>query len=102
ARSEGSGREGAPRGEERRAMIPELGQVALCVALTVSLFLSFSALYGAARADAALMAFARPAAQGQALLVAFAFGCLVHSFVVNDFSVLYVATNSNSALPLQY
>ena len=48
------------------------------------------------------MAFARPAAQSLALLVAFAFGCLVYSFVTNDFSVAYVATNSNSALPLQY
>ena len=48
------------------------------------------------------MSFARPAAQSIALLVAFAFGCLVHAFVVNDFSVAYVATNSNSALPLQY
>ncbi|HLS87205.1 MAG TPA: heme lyase CcmF/NrfE family subunit, partial [Burkholderiales bacterium] len=37
-----------------------------------------------------------------ALLVAFAFGFLVYSFVVNDFSVVNVATNSNSALPLPY
>jgi cytochrome c-type biogenesis protein CcmF len=48
------------------------------------------------------MALARPAAQGQALLVALAFGCLVYAFVTNDFSVQYVALNSNSALPLQY
>jgi cytochrome c-type biogenesis protein CcmF len=48
------------------------------------------------------MSFTRPVAQAMALLVAFAFGCLVRSFVVNDFSVLYVASNSNSALPLQY
>ena len=44
----------------------------------------------------------RPAAHTQALLVAFAFGCLVYAFVANDFSVQYVAQNSNSALPLQY
>jgi cytochrome c-type biogenesis protein CcmF len=31
-----------------------------------------------------------------------AFGCLVYSFVNNDFSVLYVARNSNSHLPLFY
>ncbi len=36
------------------------------------------------------------------MLVAFAFGCLTWSFVTNDFSVSYVAMNSNSALPLQY
>jgi cytochrome c-type biogenesis protein CcmF len=83
-------------------MIPELGQVALSLALAVALFLSGASLYGAEKSDASMMAFARPAAQSLALLVAFAFGCLVYSFVVNDFSVAYVATNSNSALPLQY
>jgi cytochrome c-type biogenesis protein CcmF len=83
-------------------MIPEIGQLALSLALALSLFLSLTALYGAARSDDSMMAFARPAAQSLTLLVAFAFGCLVHAFVVNDFSVAYVATNSNSALPLQY
>jgi cytochrome c-type biogenesis protein CcmF len=83
-------------------MIPELGQVALSLALAVALFLSATSLYGAQRSSASLMAFSRPAAQGLALLVAFAFGCLVRSFVANDFSVAYVAMNSNSALPLHY
>src|SRR5205807_8093501 len=48
------------------------------------------------------MALARPAAQAQARLVAFAFGCLTYAFVTNDFSVAYVAMHSNSALPLHY
>ncbi|MDP9126124.1 MAG: heme lyase CcmF/NrfE family subunit, partial [Pseudomonadota bacterium] len=48
------------------------------------------------------MALARPAARAQGLLVAVAFFCLVACFVRNDFSVLYVASNSNSALPLPY
>jgi cytochrome c-type biogenesis protein CcmF len=83
-------------------MIPELGQIALCLALAVALFASATALGGAHKSNAAWMAFARPASQSMTLLVAFAFGCLVHAFVVNDFSVSYVAQNSNSALPLQY
>jgi cytochrome c-type biogenesis protein CcmF len=83
-------------------MIPELGQVALSLALAIAVFLSVAALYGAQAANASLMSFARPGAQSMTLLVAFAFGCLVHSFVANDFSVAYVAMNSNSALPLQY
>ncbi|MDH5349715.1 MAG: heme lyase CcmF/NrfE family subunit [Betaproteobacteria bacterium] len=83
-------------------MIPELGQLALSLALVVALVQGILPLAGAERGDAAWMGVARPAAHVQALLVAFAFGCLVHSFVVNDFSVLYVAQNSNSALPLQY
>jgi cytochrome c-type biogenesis protein CcmF len=48
------------------------------------------------------MAVARPAAQGQFVFVAIAFGCLTYAFVTNDFSVSYVASNSNSKLPLEY
>jgi len=77
-------------------MIPELGQVALCLALAVAVLQAAAGLRGS------LHAVARSAAQSQALLVAFAFGCLVYSFVTNDFSVEYVAQNSNSALPLHY
>jgi cytochrome c-type biogenesis protein CcmF len=83
-------------------MIPELGQLALSLALVVALVQAVLPLAGAQRGDADWMAVARPAAMVQALLVAFAFGCLVYSFVSNDFSVQYVAQNSNSRLPLQY
>ena len=48
------------------------------------------------------MALARPAAAGQLLLVTFAFACLIYAFVTNDFSVSYVASNSNSKLPVYY
>src|SRR5512135_978519 len=48
------------------------------------------------------MALGRPAAQGQFLFVAIAFGCLVWSFLQNDFSVLNVASNSNTQLPTAY
>jgi cytochrome c-type biogenesis protein CcmF len=83
-------------------MIPELGQLALALALAVALIQGTLPLAGAAKGNLAWMALARPAAQAQALLVAAAFGCLVYSFVGNDFSVQYVALHSNSALPLQY
>src|SRR5262245_6697909 len=76
-------------------MIPELGQFALSLALA-------TALFQAVGLTGRYEGYARAAAQGQALLVAFAFGCLVQAFVVNDFSVAYVAMNSNTALPLQY
>ena len=78
-------------------MIPELGQVALCLALAVSLVQGVAPL-----ANPGAAALARAAAQAQALLVAFAFGCLTYAFVANDFSVQYVAMHSNSALPLHY
>src|SRR5438445_13296208 len=83
-------------------MIPELGQFALALALAVALLQAVLPIAGAANGNAAWMAVARPAAQAQALLVAFAFGCLTYAFITNDFSVAYVAEHSNSALPLQY
>jgi cytochrome c-type biogenesis protein CcmF len=83
-------------------MIPELGQVALSLALMVALAQAFFGLTGSHLLNISWMRAAHPAAQVQALLVAFAFGCLVHAFVSNDFSVAYVAMNSNSALPVQY
>jgi cytochrome c-type biogenesis protein CcmF len=83
-------------------MIPELGHFALILALTLALVQGILPLIGAARNHAAFMGVARPAAQGQFVFVAIAFGCLAYSFLVNDFSVLYVATNSNSQLPAHY
>src|SRR5437762_7704967 len=83
-------------------MIPELGQFALALALTVALLQAVLPLAGAAKGNAAWIAVARPAAQAQALLVAFAFGCLTYAFVTNDFSVAYDSDHSNSALPLHY
>ena len=83
-------------------MIPELGQFALVLALILALMQGTLPLVGAARGESSWMNLARPAAQGQFVFIAIAFGCLTYAFVVNDFSVLYVASNSNSALPLQY
>jgi cytochrome c-type biogenesis protein CcmF len=83
-------------------MIPELGQFALVLALAIALAQGTLPLYGAARGVASFMALSRPAAQAQFVFVALAFGALGWSFYVNDFSVLNVATNSNSALPTAY
>ena len=43
-----------------------------------------------------------PAAAGQFVFVALAFAFLAYSFITNDFSVLIVASHSNSQLPLMY
>jgi len=83
-------------------MIPELGQFALIVALCIALAQAILPLAGAARGNVAWMHVARPAAQGQFVFVAIAFACLAYCFVNNDFSVLNVATNSNSSLPWYY
>ncbi len=83
-------------------MIPEIGHLLLWLALGVALALGVLPLLGAHRGQPGAMALARPLAAAQALLVAAAFICLTAAFVRNDFSVLYVAGNSNSALPLHY
>ena len=59
-------------------------------------------LAGAQRGRAAWMAVARPAAYLQLALVALAFAILTHAFLVQDFSLRYVAENSNSLLPPVY
>jgi cytochrome c-type biogenesis protein CcmF len=83
-------------------MIPEIGQFALILALMLALTQATLPLIGAARGIPQLIALARPTAQAQFIFVAIAFSCLAYSFISNDFSVLNVATNSNSQLPLQY
>jgi cytochrome c-type biogenesis protein CcmF len=83
-------------------MIPEIGQFALILALMLALTQATLPLIGAARGIPQLIAIARPTAQAQFIFVAIAFACLAYSFISNDFSVLNVATNSNSLLPLHY
>jgi len=83
-------------------MLPELGQVLLLLAMVVAALQAVLPLAGAARGNAAWMAVARPAAHLQLLLLAGAFAILTHAFVVQDFSVRYVAANSNSLLPMVY
>ena len=83
-------------------MIPELGLFALVVALFIASALATLPIIGAARSNLAWMQLARPAALAQFVFVLLAFGCLMASFVNNDFSVVNVATNSNSQLPLPY
>jgi cytochrome c-type biogenesis protein CcmF len=83
-------------------MIPELGQLALILALLLSLVQGILPIVGAWRGNATLMALARPAAAGQAVFVTLAMGILIYAFLTFDFSVAYVADNSNLALPWYY
>ena len=83
-------------------MIPEIGHFALILALCVAVVQGSLPIYGAAVGNAALMSVAKPAARGQFILVLLAFCCLGYAFAVKDFSVLYVASTSNSHLPLHY
>jgi cytochrome c-type biogenesis protein CcmF len=83
-------------------MIGEIGHFCLIVALTLALTQGILPLAGAARGVPGWMAVAQPAAQGQFLFVAIAFGTLVAAFVGNDFTLVVVAQHSNTALPTPY
>ena len=83
-------------------MIPEIGQFALILALSLALCQSIIPLIGAHRGDQRMMAVARTAASGHFLFVAIAFGALTWAFLESDFSVAYVANNSQLDLPALY
>ena len=83
-------------------MIPEIGHFVLWLALGVSLAIGTVPLVGAHKGRADWMALARPATDLLFMLILLSFFALVWAFVEHDFSVLYVAENSNSALPLQF
>ncbi|AOB30245.1 cytochrome C biogenesis protein CcmF [Bordetella sp. H567] len=83
-------------------MIPELGLLALILALCLSLVQASVPLAGAWRGERRWMALARPAAWGQLTFLVFSFACLAQAFLTDDFSVAYVAENSNSMLPWYY
>ena len=83
-------------------MIPEIGHFALITALCIALVQATLPIVGAARGIDSWMAISRPAAQAQFIFVVLAFSCLAYAFLNDDFSVTYVATNSNSTMPIQY
>lgn len=83
-------------------MIPELGNFALILALLLALIQGTLPIIGATRGIPSWIALSRPVVQGQFVFIAIAFFCLAYSFVNNDFSVMNVAQNSNSKLPLEY
>ena len=83
-------------------MIPELGHLAMILALCLAVVQGTLPLIGAWRGDSQWMSLAQPAAWGQFSFLAFSFACLTYAFMVDDFSVAYVAQNSNSALPWYY
>lgn len=83
-------------------MIPELGLLSLILAFYLALVQATIPLVGAWRGDSRWMRLAKPTAWGQFAFLIFAFACLARSFLVDDFSVAYVAENSNSLLPWYY
>src|SRR5882724_7748877 len=63
---------------------------------------AFFGFVGASTQREHWMAVTRHTVSGQFVFTVASFGCLIYAFEQSDFSVLYVASNSNSALPLFY
>jgi len=83
-------------------MIPELGNFALILALMLALVQAAFPLAGSLSGNRPWMRMGRPLAYGQLTFIAVAFVALTQAFLTSDFSVLYVAQNSNSLLPEIY
>jgi cytochrome c-type biogenesis protein CcmF len=82
--------------------IPEFGQLALIMAFLVAVLQTLVPLWGVRAGNTLAMAYARPLAAAQALFLLISLVTLAWCFVVDDFSVTYVATNSNTALPTPF
>jgi cytochrome c-type biogenesis protein CcmF len=83
-------------------VIPEIGQFALILAFCFAIVQGTLPLVGVWKNQPALSNLAIPAARAQFVFIIISFICLDYAFYANDFSVLYVATNSNSHLPLAF
>ena len=83
-------------------MIAELGHLSVILALALSIVGAVFGLGGAQIARGRWVQAAASATYGQLVFVALGFLVLVNAFVTDDFSVAYVAHNSNSLLPWQY
>ena len=83
-------------------MMPDIGHYALILALVVAVLQGVLPLAGLPKNNEKLFAFATPMARVQSLLVILSFVILDYAFYANDFTVYYVATTSNSNLPLMF
>lgn len=83
-------------------MIAELGHIALILGWGIALLLSVLPLVGAKYQRASLMASARPLATAMSIFITLSFISLAWAFYSNDFTLQYVAQNSNSQLPWYY
>ncbi|MDG2176968.1 MAG: heme lyase CcmF/NrfE family subunit [Gammaproteobacteria bacterium] len=83
-------------------MIPELGNFSLALGLSLAILLSVLPMVGVYRNNQLLMAMSRPLCTGVWVFMVISFGCLAYAFLHDDFSVAYVASNSNTLLPEIY
>ena len=83
-------------------MIGELGTFCLVLAFCVAIAQAVLPIVGTIANRPSWMSFSRTAAYLQWLLIAIAYALLTYAFIEHDYSIRYVANNSNNAQPLAY
>ncbi len=83
-------------------MLVDAGAIALAVAFVASAYVAVASLAAGLRRVPELAVSARRGLYSIPLVLGLATAALVHAFVTNDFSVRYVAENSNLAMPQSY
>jgi cytochrome c-type biogenesis protein CcmF len=83
-------------------MIPELGNFAVMLALCLAVLQAIVPMVGTVTGNQLWMSLCRPLSSGIWVFMVLAFACLAYAFLHDDFSVAYVARNSNTALPYYY
>ncbi|KGJ87103.1 cytochrome c-type biogenesis protein CcmF [Colwellia psychrerythraea] len=87
-------------------LIPELGHLALIIALAFAICLAIIPLIGVHSPEQSslkkLMTYARPLTYGMFFFTGISIVILAYSFVVDDFSIKYIASHSNTHLPYYF
>jgi len=83
-------------------MTAELGQLALIIAFIIAITQALVPLYGSYSKERFALHLGKPLAWVQTGFISFAFVSLAYAFLSNDFSIMYVAQNSNQKLPAIY
>jgi cytochrome c-type biogenesis protein CcmF len=87
-------------------LIPELGHLALIIALAFAICLSLIPLIGVHSPEQSslkkLMGYAKPLTYGMFLFTGISIVILAYSFVIDDFSIKYIASHSNTHLPYYF
>lgn len=81
---------------------PEVGLFSLILGLCISMVMATVPLIGVKKGIGSWIAMAKPLAVGQFTFIFISYLCLTNAFVTHDFSVAYVAENSNTHLPFVY
>jgi len=83
-------------------MLIELGHLSLIIAFALALLQIGITFYGVRSQQHHLLSTIRPLTILQGLFILLSYSILTYAFITHDFSLSYVAKNSNSLLPLMY